>query len=111
MTPSQAIVGPATATQRVRDSAGRALEVRRLTALDKLRLFKAAGPGLSLNEQWLGLAALAACVIAVDDVPVPFPGSEAQIEHLVGRLGDAGLAAVASVIAPESAVDGNAAGN
>jgi hypothetical protein len=80
---------------------GRVLELRPLTALDKLRLFKAAGPTLSRNEPWLGMALLACSVSAIDDVPVPMPADERGIEALVQRLGDAGLAAVAGALAPE----------
>jgi hypothetical protein len=43
--------------------------------------------------------ALVACsVIAIDDVPVPSPVNEVQIEAMVGRLGDVGVAAVAEVL-------------
>jgi len=48
---------------------------------------------------------LAFCVTAIDDVPVPTPSSEAQIEGLVQRLGNAGLAAVGEGLA--SAALGN----
>ena len=56
--------------------------------------FKAAGPALSQNQMWLGMAVVACSVTAVDDVPVPYPTNEAQIEALVARLEDAGIAAV-----------------
>ena len=59
-------------------------------ALDKLRLFKAAGPvSLRTNQPWLGMAMLACSVAAIDDVPVPPRRStRQQIEALVSRLGD-----------------------
>lgn len=85
----------------VTDSDGRRLDLRTLNALDKLRLFKAAGPVLSRNEPWLGMALLACSVNAIDDVPMPMPADERGIEALVQRLGDAGLAAVAGALAPE----------
>lgn len=85
----------------VTDTDGRRLDLRTLNALDKLRLFKAAGPALSRNEPWLGMALLACSVSAIDDVPVPMPADERGIEALVQRLGDAGLAAVAGALAPE----------
>ena len=52
-------------TQSVTDSDGRRLTLRRLTALDRLRLFKAAGPVLAQNQPWLGMALLA-CSVAGD---------------------------------------------
>ncbi len=44
---------------RSRDAQGRRLALRRLGALDKLRLFKAAGAELSPEPAWLGMAVLA----------------------------------------------------
>jgi hypothetical protein len=97
MTPSASIVAAATATETVIDGDGRRL-LRRLTALDRLRLFKAAGPLLSQNQPWLGMALIASSVTSIDDVPIPPPSNEAQIEAMIGRLGDAGVAAVAQAL-------------
>lgn len=95
MSPSDTIVSQAATTWTITDAGGRRITLRRLTALGKLRLFKAAGPALSHNQYWLGMATLACSVHAIDDVPVPMPTNEPQIEALVGRLGDAGIAAIA----------------
>ena len=96
MEPSKQIVSAADETSTVRDSLGRDLSVRAPNALDRLRLFKALGPSLSENLSYVGMALLAYVVSAVDGVPVPLPGSEANIEALIQRLGDAGLSAVAN---------------
>jgi hypothetical protein len=96
MTPSETIIAAATDITSVTDERGRLITVRRLNVLDKLRLFKAAGPVLSQNGPWLGMAVLACSVTAIDDIPVPMPVAEQQIEALVARLGDHGIAAVAS---------------
>ena len=95
------------------DRSGREISVRPPTALDTLRLFKAAGPILSQNESWLSIASLAACVVAIDSVPVPAPTSEAQIEAIVARLGDDGLETVNKLLGPpaNSCVDPDAVGN
>ena len=97
--PSQAIVSEATAAISVVDQNGRRLDFRKMSVLDRLRLFKAAGPTLAQNGPWLGIAVLACSVTAIDGVPVPMPGNEQQIESLVAKLGDAGIAAVASAFA------------
>ena len=94
VSPTARIVAAALATVSVKDVSGRVLEVRRPGALDRLRLFKALGPGLSSNEQYVGYSMLAMCVVSIDGVPVPQPGNEAQMEGLIGRLGDAGMVAV-----------------
>ena len=113
-TPSARLVAAAQAAPETRDAEGRVLTLRRMTALDKLRLFKAAGPVLSHNQPWLGMAVLAASVSAIDDIPVPQPASEQQVEALVGRLGDAGIAAVGAALAETTATPAEvaaAAGN
>ena len=69
MTPTTSIMATASATETVTDDDGRRLTVRRLTALDRLRLFKAAGPILAQNQPWLGMALIASSVNAIDDVP------------------------------------------
>jgi hypothetical protein len=90
MGPAASIVAAATATNTVLDGTGRKLTIRRSTALDRLRLFKAAGPLLAQNPPWLGMALIASSVVAIDDVPVPPPSNELQIEAMVARLGDHG---------------------
>ena len=104
MTPSQTIIRDAAKTLVAVDKRGRRLTLRRLTALDTLRLFKAAGPVLAQNEPWLSVAGLAFSVLEVDGVPVPPPGTEAHIESLIDRLGDEGLAAIADTIKEEQEI-------
>ncbi len=89
------------ATETVTDSRGRVLVVRRLSVLDRLRLFKAAGPALAENHPWFGMAVLATSVATIDGVPVPIPVNELQIEAAVSRLGDEGLSAVATMLDQE----------
>jgi hypothetical protein len=103
MSPSEALIADATITRQVHDQLGRKLTIRRLTALDKLRILKAAGPELSLNQPWLAVALLVSSVTAIDDVPVPSPANEAHVEALVGRLGEVGLDAAAEALdSPEA---------
>jgi hypothetical protein len=98
MTPSASIISTAITSQTISDDAGRQLTVHRLSALDRLRLFKAAGPILAQNQPWLGMALIASSVTAIDDVPVPTPVNEFQIETMIARLGDPGIAAVADAL-------------
>ena len=102
-----------TTSNQVQDSLGRVLTLRRLNALDRLRLFKAVGPILSQNGPYLGMATLAWTVTAMDGVPVPSPATEAQLEALVEKLGDAGIAAVAEAhsTAQEASLGKTAQGN
>ena len=100
MTPSAAILANAAETRTVVDSLGRRLSLRGLTALDRLRIFKAAGAELALNQPWLAMASLASSVTAIDDIPIPMPTTEVQIEALIARLGDRGIDAIAQTIDP-----------
>lgn len=96
--PSARIVAAANATWEVADAAGRRIVLRRPGVVEQLRLFKAVGPVLAENAPWFGIALLAAAVVEIDGVPVPFPSGEAMVEAIVGRLGDAGVRAVAEAL-------------
>jgi hypothetical protein len=105
MTPTEAILDKALEQKVITDERGRCLTVRRLSALDTLRLLKAAGPVLSQNQAWLNVASIAISVIAIDGLPLPVPSSEAQIEAAVVRLGDEGLTSAASAFDSDSPHD------
>jgi hypothetical protein len=105
MTPTQVVVHAAESGKEVIDSDGRRIHVKRLLALDKLRLFKAVGPSLAQNEPYLGMAVLASSVTSIDGVPIPPPVNETHIEGMVSRLGDAGLTAVAAGLAEMASCD------
>lgn len=107
LTPSARIVAEGAAASSVTDSLGRVIQVRRPGALDRLRLFKAIGPGLSQNDRYIGYSMLAMCVTAIDEVPVPQPVNEGQLEALTERLGDAGMIAIGQELA--DAATGNRA--
>jgi hypothetical protein len=78
----------------ITDSRGRSLEVRRLSRRETMRLMRQWGQASNV-EAWLGNSLLAACVRAIDGVPVPMPNTPDQVENLVEKLDDAGLRAVA----------------
>ena len=101
-TPTRQIVAAANERLTVTDATGRVIELQRPNALDRLRLFKAVGPVLAEHDRYLGLAILAACVTAIDGVPVPPVATENQIEALVQRLDDPGLTAVGNALEPDA---------
>jgi hypothetical protein len=107
-TPSARILAEATQTFGVTDAEGRRITVKRMTALDKLRLFKAVGPLLANNTPYFGLAMLAACALDIDGVPVPLPASEAAIETAIAQLGNVGINALAAALNPAKPADGAA---
>ncbi len=82
------------------DSRGRAIKVRKLSALDRVRLFRALGATDSENKILQTYAATAAAVTELDGAPVPFPSTSLQLDALIGRLDETGLeAAVRALIA------------
>ena len=97
-TPSSIIIANTQQTFEILDDLGRKIVVRRINALDRLRLLKAAGPGLSENDAWLNMAALALSVVELNGIPCPPPINERQIELAVSALGDHGLHAVAETL-------------
>jgi hypothetical protein len=104
-TPTSRAVADTQRVAFVHDSFGRCIGLRQLTALDRLRLFKVLGSELSLNAAYLGVATLACSASIIDDVPVPSPTNEAQLENLVHRLGDEGLSAIAHALAATDTPD------
>lgn len=103
MTPSERIIMAANAEKTVTDSLGRKLKFRRLLALDRARLFKAMGPVNSQNAPYFGMAMIACSCTFVDDLPLPFPNTDAMIENAISRLGDEGMEAISTSIVEEEA--------
>jgi len=89
--------------RNITDKSGRTLSLRRVGVLETLRLYKALGPELSVNEAYMGLAVIAGSVAVLDGVPMPFPNGEAAIETCLERLGEEGTTAVAAAIQPQPA--------
>jgi hypothetical protein len=99
-------------TEIVTDKIGRKIQLRRFGVLEQLRLYKALGPDLSLNDPYMDLAIIAASVMMIDDVPVPFPAGEAGLEAILEKLGKDGVAAVDALLPAPSQTDVvNEAGN
>jgi hypothetical protein len=98
ITPTNDLIAKSCQTTDTQDCMGRSLKIRRINALDRLRLLKAAGPELSQNDAWLNVAALAVAVMEIDGIPRATPVSERQIEAAVLALGDSGLQAVAEAL-------------
>jgi hypothetical protein len=74
-------------TEVVTDKAGRKIQLRRIGVLEQLRLFKALGPELSENVPYMRGAFIGAAVAMIDDLPLPFPASEAALEAALERIG------------------------
>ena len=96
----------------VMDKAGRKITLRRVGVVEQLRLFKALGPELSLNGPYMDLAIIAASISMINEIPVPFPASEANVETILEKLGTDGVAVVDSVLPAPSLMEmADVAGN
>lgn len=92
--PSAQIIREAKKAVTVRDAQGREISIKRLLPLDRMKMFEIIGAANSSNEQYIGYAAIAFCVTAIDGDPVMRPRSKAEIEAIIQRLDDDGINAV-----------------
>jgi hypothetical protein len=90
-TPSQAIVREANGVFIVRDVNGREIGIKKLNALERLKMLKVIG---GFNDNALGYASLAFHVASIDGNIVNRPVTEAQVESIIQKLDDEGLNAV-----------------
>src|SRR5271156_1756791 len=98
-TPSEAVVKAANATVTVKDSNGRAIEVRKLKTLDRMRLLELVGAENAMNDRDLGYATLAYCVVSIDGEPMPRLVNKVGLEGIVQRLDEEGIEAVSRAVA------------
>lgn len=104
-TPTQELVKAATRSEVLTDENGRRILVRKPSVLAQFRIVQAVGPELAENQTYMAMVNPLIYVGAIDDDPVPLPASLNEVEALITRLGEEGLAAVMSwymvnVIAP-----------
>jgi hypothetical protein len=96
------------------DSQGRLIKVKKLSAFDKMRLYRAIGSNDAENVPLMNYATLAAAVTEMDGVPSAFPISSIQIDAMVQRLDEHGLEAVLNAfvaLSPATEVVADAARN
>jgi hypothetical protein len=86
---------------RVKDSNGRSIGVKPLTAIDMFRLTKAMGEDAS-NAALFRQAMVAVAAVEIDGAPVARPSSMMTIEALITRLDFAGFVAVSTALSGAS---------
>lgn len=97
-TPSESVVKSATEIKYITDTRGRKLGVQKPRALLRYRLLKILGAESAKNEPLLGNAMLAFLVHDINGDQLPPINSERQLEAMIDRLDDDGLAAVAQCL-------------
>lgn len=103
-TPSESVVNDAKKVLEATDSLGRRIVVQRPNALTSYRIMKMLGGENARNEVVIGYAMLACSVVSINGEPIMMPNSERQIEAMIDRLGDEGMAAIADCFAANPVV-------
>ena len=104
-TPSESVVNSAAQIQYEIDARGRKIGVVKHTAIARFRLMKILGPENAKNEPLVGNAMLAFLVREINGEQVMQPNSERQLEAIIERLDDDGLAAVAKCLIDKFGVE------
>ena len=82
-------------SEEITDADGRVLQVRELSIRDRMKLLRKMGAAADVSV-WISQVALAACVTAIDGVPVMMPETPDAAEFLVDKVGTEGANAVAA---------------
>lgn len=93
--PSQEVIQTATQEHLITDARGRSITLKKPGILAQYRLVEAMGAESAKNEVYMGMILPVIFVAAIDGVQVVAPSNKAQIEALIVRLDEEGIAAVA----------------
>ena len=94
VTPTESLVSAALLEVNVTDAAGKVITLKKPNALAQYRIVKVVGGETAANQTLMMMYMPLLYVAAIDGDPVGFPTSERQLEALITRLDDPGLAAV-----------------
>jgi hypothetical protein len=93
LNPSDQIVQQANAEVTVSDERGRVIKLKKPGVLAQFRLIEALGE-TAKNEVYMGMVLPLIFVTSIDDDPVFQPASKREVEALIQRLDEDGIAAV-----------------
>lgn len=104
-TPTEELIRQATKEEVVTDERGRQITLRKPGVLAQYRIVEAAGAEAAANQTYMQMVTPLIYVAKIDDDAVFLPKSKGEIEALLQRLDEEGLAAVfswymANVIGP-----------
>jgi len=92
-TPTQQLVANAQSTVEIKDEAGRTLTLKKPGVLAQFRLVEALGEAAK-NQVYMGMVFPLLYVSAIDGTVVNPPTTKLQVEALIQRLDEEGIAAV-----------------
>lgn len=90
-TPTESMSVDANKTVTVQDGQGRTIALKKPGIVQYFRMLKMVG---DYPQRYINMAYPLLFIISIDGDPVGFPNSEAEIDALIVRLGDDGVAAV-----------------
>lgn len=93
-TPSQQAIAKAALEFEVKDARGRRITLKKPPVLAQYRLIEVAGAETAKNEVYMGMVLPLIFVVAIDDDPVLQPKTKLELEFLIQRLDEDGIAAV-----------------
>lgn len=92
-TPSQQVIRSATADVGIKDARGRAITLKKPGILAQYRLVEMMGESAA-NETYMNMVLPVLFVSAIDGEAVMTPNSKREVEALIQRLDEDGIAAV-----------------
>ena len=92
-TPTQQMTEDANRSHVVVDSKGRRITLQKPGLLAQFRIVKIVGGETASNRVYMSMILPVTFVTAIDDVPVPPPSNQAQLDALIQRLDEHGLTA------------------
>jgi hypothetical protein len=96
-TPSETVVKAAVKETMVTDPLGRVITLRKPPVLAQFRLIEVLGDTAE-NKVYTAMALPLIYVVAIDDDPVHQPSSKRELEALIQRLDEEGIAAVSRAV-------------
>lgn len=92
--PSEDLVRQATKEETVTDEKGRRITLRKPGVLAQFRIVEAVGPELAANQTYMQMVNPLIYLSEIDGDPVFLPANKREVDVLIQRLDEEGLAAV-----------------
>lgn len=92
--PTQQVIAKANAETIVTDATGRVIKIKKPGVLAQYRLVEIVGAEAAKNDVYMSMVLPLIFVAEIDDKPLPQPRSKAEVDALIQRLDEDGIAAV-----------------
>jgi len=91
--PTEQLTAQANQAYVVTDTTGRRITLQKPGLLAQFRIVKMVGGETAANRVYMNMILPVTFVVAIDDLPVPPPTNQAQLDALIQRLDEHGLSA------------------